>query len=118
VSLASSRLSLTHRCTIERDTNAGPGADGWENAPDWQPHIEALPCRAWTNAGREVVADKESVVVVEDMRILVALGTDVTEHDRLGDVTYRGDVIFPGPTGIRAVLHRKDHVELVLVKAS
>lgn len=120
MSLVSSRLSLIHRVTVERDDNIlmSPG-DGWGNPqpPDWDDHLTDLPCRIWTQAGREAV-DATTFVVVEDMRLVVELGTDVTEHDRLGDVTYRGDTIITGPIGIRAVLHNQDHLELVLVQLS
>lgn len=106
---------MTHRCTIERDQ---AGADGWGGTatPDWQEHLADVPCRtAGPNVGREAVTDERTVVVV-DQRLLVPLGTDVTERDRLGDVTSRGTVILPGPVGIEAVLRRSTHLELVLTE--
>lgn len=118
MSLVSSRLSLTHRCTIERDANAATAnARGNPQSPSWQPNLTGLPCRLWTTAGREAV-DNTTIAVVEDMRLLLPLGTDVTEHDRVGDVTQRGTVIAAGPIGIRAVLTHQDHLELVLVKVT
>lgn len=119
MSLVSSRLSLTHRCTIERDANAG-GDDGWGNppAPSWQTHLSDLVCRSWVTAGREEVKDGQSIVVVEDTRLIVPLGTDVTERDRVASVTYRGGTVQDGPLGIRSVLVRRDRIELVLVKVS
>lgn len=114
MSLVSSRVSLLHRTTVERDANAGT-SDGWGQAQpaDWQAHLSDLPCRVWTRAGREQI-DAATSIVAEDMRLVVELGTDVTEQDRLGDVTYRGDTIVAGPISIRAVVARKDHVELFL----
>ena len=116
MSLVSSRLSLTHLCTIERDQNAGTSTDGWSAVPDWQPHLTDQPCRMWATAGRETVTDQTTVVVVQDNRLVLPLGTDVTEHDRVTDVTYRGTTILAGPLQIRAVLHNTDHLELLLVQ--
>src|SRR5690242_10787800 len=100
MSLVSSRLSLTHSCTIQRDANLGTPDDwGTPSTPDWQDHLTGQPCRAWTMAGREQM-DSSTTAVIEDMRMIVPLGTDVTEQDRVGDVTYRGDTIIVGPTGI------------------
>lgn len=117
MSLIASRLSLTYRCTIERGTSS---TDEWGNPgpPTWSAHISDQPCRAWATAGREVVTDTTTVVVVEDVRLILPLGTDVTEADRIASVTYRGGTIQDGPLGIRAVLVNADHIELLLVKVA
>lgn len=117
MSLVSSRLSLTHRCTVERDANLGQvDADGYPLTPDWQTSLTDQPCRLWATSGRETVTDKTTLVVVEDLRLLLPLGTVVLVTDRLGDVTYRGDTILAGPTSIRGVLHHQDHTEIVLTR--
>jgi len=104
---------MTHRCSIERDY-AGTDAWGDSATPDWKPHLADVVCRTTgPNVGREAVTDERTVVVV-DQRLLVPLGTDVTERDRIGNVTYRGTVIIQGPVGIEAVLRRATHIELVL----
>lgn len=115
MSLIASRLSLTHRCSIERDANLATASWGDETSPDWQTHLSDLPCRTWATSGREQ-ADEHATVVIEDMRILLPLGTDVTEQDRVGDVTYRGDTIIAGPVQIRAVLRYRDFLELALIR--
>lgn len=115
MSLASTRLSLIHRCTIERDT-ATAGSWGTPDTANWQTHLTDVPCRTWAAAGREAVENTTTVTVVEDVRVIVPLGTDVTERDRVASVTYRGGNVQEGPLGIRAVLHRADHLELVLVR--
>lgn len=115
MSLASTRLSLIHRATIQR---AATTTDTWGNpagSPVWSDHLSGLVCRLWAAAGREAV-DPTTVAVVEDLRLIVPLGTDVTEQDRVGAVTFRGSQILAGPTSIRAVLHNDDHLELVLVR--
>lgn len=117
MSLVSSRLSLTHAASVERDGNAGQtDSDGYPLSPDWQTHLAAQPCRLWATAGREVVADTTTVVVVEDLRLIVTVETDIDETDRIASVSYRGDTILAGPVSIRAVLRHQDHLELVLVR--
>jgi hypothetical protein len=117
VSLVASRLSLIHRCTIERDDNAGStSADGWGDPPDWQAHLTDLACRWWTSGGRETVTDKDTTVAVDSQMLIVPLDTDVTEQDRVNDITYRGVAITGGPIGIRAVNPKKDHLELILMR--
>jgi hypothetical protein len=108
-----------HACTIERDANAAT-TDSWgaSESPDWQPHLEGLPCRAWSGSGRETIADKTSVVVDDELHMIVALGTDVTELDRVGDITYRGATVFAGPLSIRAILPRRDHLALTLARVT
>jgi hypothetical protein len=116
MSLVTSRVGLRHRCTIERDLNGGDDVDEWGNPvdSDWQPHLTAIPCRAWTNATREPV-DDETAVLVEDRRVTVGLGTDVSESDRVASITdASGNEIFDGPMDIEGVLRFTDHIELVL----
>ena len=117
MSLVSSRLSLTHRCTIERGSSS-PDAWGNPGVPTWSAHLSDQPCRAWATAGREAVTDTTTVVVIEDVRLILPLGTDVTEQDRIASVTYRGETTQDGPLGIRAVLVNADHIELLLVKVA
>lgn len=116
MSLISSRLSLKHRVTFQRDASIGT-TDSWggPNVPAFADHLVDVPCRVWTSAGHEAV-NATTAVVVEDMRLLVALDTDVTEQDRVSAVTYRGDSIVAGPVSIRAVMRHQDHLELVLVR--
>ena len=117
MSLISTGLPLVHRATVQRDASTGIDAMGNKDVPDWQTHISDLPCFYWATAGSEMT-DATTQVVLQDMRLLVKLGTDVTEKDRIGDITNRGDVIVNGSIGIRAVLAHEDHLELILVRIS
>ena len=119
MSLVSSGVNLTHFTTIQRDANAGTlNAAGAQESPSWSDHLTDVPCRAWTSVGREQL-DPTTSVVVEDMRCVVQLGTDVTEQDRLNGVTDAyGQTVIDGLVGIRAVIARNDHLELILVKVS
>lgn len=118
MSLISSGVSLIHRCTIERDANAGTD-DGWGNPlpPDWQEHVTDLRCRGWT-ARTETTTHSGTVTVLIEVRLIVPLGTDVTLHDRVAGISERGRMIFAGPLAVHAVLERRDHLELVLSKAA
>lgn len=116
MSLVGTRLSLTHRCTIERNESVGD-AYGNPGSPSWADHLVDMPCRAWDRAARGAV-DATTVAVVEDRRMIVPLGTDVLETDRVGDITYRGAVILKGPMLINALLTYPDRLELVLTRIS
>ena len=49
--------------------------------------------------------------------LALPLGTDVLLTDRVGDVTYRGAVIFEGPQTIDELITWPDRIELVLRRA-
>jgi hypothetical protein len=112
MSTVSSRVALTMRTSIQRNTAS---TDDWGNPgePDWEDHATDVPCYVSVQAGREPVSE-DRTVVVEDMRGFVTTDTDVTEGDQLGDVTERGDVIYAGPIAIEAVLRYPEHKELML----
>jgi len=115
VSLVATRVGLRHRCTIERDANAASlGPWGQPEAPDWQTHLEDVPCRAWTDAAREPI-DIDRTAVLVDRRILLAPGVDVTEADRVTAVLdEHGDELMDGPMGIEGVIRRSSNVELLV----
>lgn len=115
MSLASTRLSLTHRATIQRPAST---TDTWGHSTGAPvDHLTDLPCRLWAAAGHEAV-DAATVAVIEDLRLILTLGTDVTEQDTITTVTFRGDEILGAPAGIRAILRHADHLELVLTRIS
>lgn len=118
MSLAATRLSFIHRCTVERDINADTD-DGWGNPlpPDFEANLIDLPCRGWV-AGHETVTDKGVLSVVIEVRLLVPVRTDVIVGDHVASITLRGQVYQDGPLAVRAVLPRRDHLELILAKAA
>lgn len=118
MSLISSRVGLIHTATVQRDANAGVVTDGVQASPSWSDHLTGLACRAWTTTGSEVI-DRTTSAVVEDMRVIVPASTDVNEQDRISGVVDReGNQVISGTVGIRAVITRKDHLELILVRIS
>lgn len=97
------------RADIERNTDAT--TDSWnQKGVDWEPHLADCACHLWYENGSEYV-DGVKVAVVDELRAILPLGTDVTPADRLGDVTDKqGVVLFNGPLRILSVQRRRDHL--------
>ena len=106
---------MRHRCTIQRDASAAGPRTGWnqDGDPNWQTHLSDVPCRAWTESADEPVGDRRTAVY-EGRRLALPLGTDVTESDRIAQVTERGQVRFEGPMSIEGIQRYSDHLELAL----
>lgn len=109
----SAERAMVFRCSIQRDQ--ADDADDWNQRgePDWQPHLEDVPCYVRTTAGREP-AEAATTPVLIDRRILVPLGTDVTEADRIASITDRDDGELFGTMGIEGVLRHHTHVEVLV----
>ncbi len=118
MSLITTRLSLFHRCTVERNVNIGSD-DGWGNPlpPDWEIHLADIPCRGWT-ADHKTVTNQGTIAVIIEVSVMVMLGTDVAVNDRIASITYRGSTIFEGPLAVHAVIARRDYLEMLLSKAA
>lgn len=109
---------MVHLAVVQRDTATGTGDWNTDKAPTWTAHLAAAKCFAWSNAGREVV-DVVKTVVVEDIKAIFPLGTDITEKDRITDITDRKSVVlFGGPMGIEKIQRHASHLEASLVKLS
>ena len=122
MSLVSARVALVHRTTILRSTGT---TDAWKHqAADYTPHATDVSCRGWVYAARLAAEDAASggggrtANSIEDRRLILPLDTDVTENDRIGDVTYRGATIIGGPMTIDAIIPRTDHLELLLKRVN
>jgi hypothetical protein len=113
VTLLGSRVSMTHVCSTLRNQGV---VDEWGgSSTNFVEYLADVACRAWTSAAREPV-DVDRTVTVEDLRMAVPTGTDITENDLVGDITERGATIFPGPMTVEAVLHYSTHLEVVLAR--
>lgn len=111
------RSMMTMRADVERDS--GGVDDDWNQPPAaaWAAHITSQPCLFYSKAKREVEGGgrNEKIAVVEDLRMSVPLGVDVTERDRVVNVKDRkGTTIFAGPFYIETVQRRRTHLELLL----
>lgn len=117
-SRGNARSTMTLRCQVERDA-AGVDVEGNPAAANWQQHIASLACRFWNTTSEREIADGDRIVVGEDLRLLVPVGTDVLERDRVVNVVDRlGASILPGALNIRAVVRRTHHLELTLQGAA
>jgi len=107
---------MLDRCTLERDQNAGTLDDGAVQPADWQTLAEDVPCRAWVTRGNEEIADGVTIVPATTFHVLVSASTDITEADRVASITFYGETSQAGPLEVRAVLRRRNHIELVCTK--
>jgi hypothetical protein len=120
----STRNVMTHRCDIQRNSSHGGTPDGWGNEqPEvWSDSIIDQPCYFWfgSNEGAAVtVMDGQKAVLVQSIKMVVPLGTNVTEDDRVENVRHRhGAEIMQGPLRIDSVMQRADHVQLALTRVS
>lgn len=107
------RSRMTYRALVERIDK--PNTDPWGGgAPSWSTHYAALPCYPWSRVKREAV-DADRSAVVEDLRMIVPVGTDITEADRVNGITDRlGATHLPGLYNVRAVQVRATHKEVAL----
>jgi len=118
--MLATRIALRELCTIERDSALStPSAWNAPSTPSWSNHLAAVPCRSWAGSSGGGAGSGESVTtartaVLLDRRVVVPLGTDVTEADRVASITYRGTELLDGPMLIEAVVNRTDHLELIL----
>ena len=108
------RGRMIMRATVERPTS---GTDAWgnESAPTWSVHpSNPIPCWAWVKSAREII-DGDKVATVRDFRLMMPSGTDITERDKIANISDRmGAVLFPGPIGIDTVERQPGHLELML----
>lgn len=116
MTLVSKGIGLRHRVTIQRLTSETDGAGG--RTETWTDHAEDVPCRAWTDVRRDSESEQgDKVTVTSDRRLVVPLATDVTEADRIGDVTdTAGNVVFEGPMRVEAVARHRTHIEVLVAE--
>ena len=79
---------LIHRARVERNTAVGEDAWGGPAAPVFTLLHESLPCFVYSNAARELV-DGAKTAMIEDLRVMIALGSDLREGDEITGVTNR-----------------------------
>ncbi len=108
------RTLMTMRADIERDGTATTNARGHPDPPVYASHLTGLASRVYSKRRQEVV-DGRKEAMVEEIRMIVPVGTDITELDRVANVKDRlGVVIWAGPMNIRAIQHKHTHLEMEL----
>lgn len=112
-----------HTVTIQRDTETGTDAWGNPLPPVWAEHLAGIACLGFirpvsSEQARELI-DGGKTALIEERRVLVALGTDVTTDDRLDDVIDSDSaVVLAGPMGITEVIRRVSYLELAVEAVS
>lgn len=108
---------MTYRAAIERDSASGTDKFKQKVAPIFAP-LATVQCWAWSTTRREQIGTEKNAVL-EDLRMIVPLNTDITENDRIASIKDRRDrVKFGGPLRIEAVVRRVTHLEVVLDKVN
>lgn len=109
----------TQIAVFERNDGASNGL-GAETALNWQA-LSKVPCRAWWWKGSRSSDKSPSAQYARPQLTLnttggdmaVPLGTDVTDEDRLAEVTDQdGNTVEKGPFRVIAVNTYNDHLEL------
>lgn len=116
---------MVQQAVIERDAGGtGTGPYGADQVPDWQPHL-TVRCRHWwtrssgVRSGQREYENPQGVVPVDQGGIMVPLGTDVTEDDRIVAILNRADTIVIGPMiEIQAVVVQDTHMELAIIRTA
>lgn len=101
-----------HRALIQRND-----ADDTDHraASDWDTHIAAQPCFYYFGRKGEESVVPERTAVVEGPALLLPLGADVTEGDRVNGITHKdGSTIVTGLLEILTVTRHHTQLEATL----
>lgn len=79
MSLASTRVSLPHKCLIERSTQTNDGAGGIYD--DWSTLTEGVSCKAWAEAPQSVVLG-DRVAESEGRHVIVPPEVDINPGEK------------------------------------
>jgi hypothetical protein len=115
------RNAMTHRCTIQRDaSHSGTVRDEWggDQPPEWAATTtETVSCRYWYAESATIMDGQRNIITTARM-LLLPIDTDVTDDDRIGDITdRRGRVLVEGPMRIDSLgAHERDHLIAKLVR--
>jgi hypothetical protein len=108
------RMSMRHRCTIQRNLSDGTESDDWgqDALPDWATIATDVPCRAWyERVGTQTIQDGEKLAELTVRRLMLPYTTDLDEDDRIVNVTDRlGRELFDGPMRIDTLDRREGHM--------
>ena len=108
---------MRHRCTIQRNTTPATETDPIGNpaAPDWHDLATDVACYVWQGASKGETRAVDLVAVVNQWRMLLPIGTDITEADRFSSIVDEFGVPWnTQPVTIQAIARRNTHLLLVL----
>lgn len=109
------RQRMVHRATIERDGNLVADAYGQPDAPVWYAHVTGQACYFWEPSAQrgEIAGERNADIYAH--RLLLPLGVDITEEDRINGVRdRRGQMITAAVFNITQIVRKPDHLLLVL----
>jgi len=92
----------TERRAVGSDNYGGP--DG-----AWSANLTSTSCWAWQPRAR-LTDNGDREVTVSPVMVMAALGTDITDDDRITAITDRNSVSVFGKLYVDAVQRRKNHV--------
>ena len=106
---------LIHRAVLERNTATGTDAWGGPAAAVFTEIDGELPCFVYSSSSRELV-DGVKTAMIEDLRVMVGLASDLQAGDELSSITDRaGNVIVPGRLKVEGpVQFKHNHREAAL----
>lgn len=111
----SARMMMTQRAFMERNSTVTTDAYGHPDAPVFLAEA-TIACYTYTKTRREAV-DGGKYALIEELRCMMPIGTDITEDDRLSSVKDRlGAVIWAGPLRVDTIQHKMTHIELRLLR--
>ena len=109
------RSRMTMRALVQRDGSTTSDDLNQPAAPAWVTHLEALACYAWAVRMEEII-DAKKTAVVERIRVMIPVGTDLSRADRILSIADRmGATQFSGPFQIDGDPQlRRTHLEISL----
>ena len=114
---------FTQRATVYRNVTSGDGYGA--PAPEDFQYRSTVRCRLWwqhssgvRSANRTYVSPGRTVPVAEG-GMIVPVGTDITEQDRVVEITdNQGNVLYASNFTVVAVINNEDHIELSLIETT
>ena len=104
---------MTMRADVERDATTTTDPYGHPDAESFAA-LATIPCFV-TSKRRTEQNDDKKTALIEDIRCSMPLDTDVTELDRIAQITNRlGTVLYTGPLRIDTIQYKHTHIEMNL----
>jgi hypothetical protein len=106
---------MTYRALVERNTTAGVlDTYGNAQAPTWVTQIASQPCYYW-QPRQGVETQGERNYLAYGHQLLLPLGVDIAEGDRINGITdRRRGVVCADVLAITAIMRKPDHLLLTL----
>jgi hypothetical protein len=110
---------MHHRCRIERDaawgTETAPGY--WAEAA-WHTLAAQVPCYFWADVSQGEVLTAERLVLVRGYRLIIPVGIEVQERDRIRDIQTRNrKPLYRGTLAIAQIIARASHQLVICTTA-